>query len=143
MNYYHMWFDLIDTRKDIEFSKAVDAYLGHLKSQGRIEGWKLTRRKFGFGPEAIGEFHCSVWTKDLAQLDQAFSLVATRAGEVERLHHPVYSAMTKQYLERFGRWRDALREACLARGIAYFLTPSSTAVDQLVLGALRKGGMLR
>jgi hypothetical protein len=96
MNYYHMWFDLIDTRKDIEFSKAVDAYLGHLKSQGRIEGWKLTRRKFGFGPEAIGEFHCSVWTKDLAQLDQAFSLVATRAGEVERLHHPVYSAVTLQ-----------------------------------------------
>lgn len=96
MNYYHMWFNLKNTRPpaDVEFAKSVDSYLGHLKAQGKCEGWTLSRRKFGFGPNTIGEFHCVVWFKELAQLDAAFGVVATRAGEIERLHHPVYSAVT-------------------------------------------------
>lgn len=96
MQHYHMWFNLIDSRRDLEFAKNVDAYLGHLQKQGKIEGWRLTRRKFGFGPDGMGEFHAEVWTNDLAQLDDAFSLVATRASEVEDLHRPVYS-MVKDF----------------------------------------------
>lgn len=96
MQYYEMWFNLIDSRKDLEFARAVEAYLGHLRNDGRIEGWRLTRRKFGFGPPSLGEFHVTVWTADMAQLDRAFDLVATRSGEVERLHHPVYS-MVKDF----------------------------------------------
>ncbi len=96
MNQYHMWFNLRDTRPpaDVEFAKAVDAYLGHLKAQGKVESWRLSRRKFGFGPAALGEFHCVVEFHDLAQFDAAFGVVATRAGEVERLHIPVYAAVT-------------------------------------------------
>lgn len=94
MQHYHMWFNLKDSRKDLEFADAVAAYLGFLQRGGEIEGWRLTRRKFGFGPPTLGEFHCEVWTRDLAQLDKAFGVVATRAGEVERLHHPVYSSVT-------------------------------------------------
>ncbi|HYF13622.1 MAG TPA: DUF6614 family protein [Phycisphaerales bacterium] len=94
MNYYHMWFNLRESRRDTEFSRNVDAYLGHLKEKGLIEGWSLSRRKFGFGPDGVGEFHCVVRVRDLAQLESAFGLVATRAGEVERLHHPVYSMVT-------------------------------------------------
>lgn len=88
-----MWFNLRESHRDVEFAKAVDAYLGYLKAQGKIDGWRLTRRKFGFGPAEIGEFHCEVWTASLAQLDEAFSVVATRDGEVEALHRPVYSAV--------------------------------------------------
>ncbi len=94
MNYYDMWVDLRDSRQDLAFCQAVDAYLGHLKAQGKLESWTLTRRKFGFGPEGLGEFHIRVAFKDLAQLDACFGVVATRAGEVERLHHPVYSLVT-------------------------------------------------
>jgi hypothetical protein len=94
MNYYDMWVDLRDSRQDLAFCQAVDAYLGHLKAQGKLESWTLTRRKFGFGPEGLGEFHIRVSFKDLAQLDACFGVVATRAGEVERLHHPVYSLVT-------------------------------------------------
>lgn len=96
MNSYHMWFNLKNTRPpaDLEFAKAVDAYLGHLKAQGKVESWSLSRRKFGFGPPGLGEFHCVVRFKDLAQFDAAFGEVATRAGEIERLHHPVYSSVT-------------------------------------------------
>jgi len=94
MQYYSMWCNLRESRRDLEFAANVAAYLNHLQGGGRIEGWRLTRRKFGFGPDGLGEFNIVVWTRDLAQLDAAFSLVATREGEIERLHHPVYSMVT-------------------------------------------------
>jgi hypothetical protein len=94
MNYYEIWVNLKDSTKDLEFAKAVDAYLGHLKSKGSLHSWTLTRRKFGFGPAVLGEFHIRIAFKDLTQMDAAFGIVATRAGEVERLHHPVYSMVT-------------------------------------------------
>jgi len=94
MNQYHMWCNLRDSRKDLEFAADVRSYLEHLKEKGLIERWTLERRKFGFGPPGLGEFHIVVSTRDLAQLDAAFGLVATRAGDVERLHHPVYAMAT-------------------------------------------------
>lgn len=36
-----------------------------------------------------------------------------------------------------------LRAECAKRGIAHFLVPTDTPIDQLVLGSLRRGGMLR
>lgn len=94
MNYYTMWVNLRDSRRDLEFAANVKAYLDYLQSQGRIEGWTLLRRKFGFGPDGLGEFQIIVRATDLAQLDLAFSHVATRTGEVERLHAPVYRMVT-------------------------------------------------
>ncbi len=94
MNHYHMWVNLKDSRRDLEFADAVRLYLEHLRAQGLIETWSLQRRKFGFGPDGLGEFHIAVSTRDLAQLDAAFGHVATRSGEVERLHLPVYSMVT-------------------------------------------------
>lgn len=94
MNIYHMWFNLADSHKDLEFCRHLAAYLDHLKAQNKIHSWRLTRRKFGFGPDAIGEFHCTVEATDLAQLDAAFSLVAARSGHTEDLHRKVYSAVT-------------------------------------------------
>ncbi len=103
MNYYDIWVDLADSRRDVEFAAAVAAYLGHLRGAGKLESWTLARRKFGFGPEALGEFHIRIAFDDLAQMDAAFGVVATRAGEVERLHHPVYS-MVKNF--RSALYRD-------------------------------------
>jgi hypothetical protein len=91
MNYYHIWCNLKDSHKDLEFCKALDAYLGHLKSKGVLEKWTLSRRKFGFGPQNLGEFHIVIEMKDLAQLDAAFGVVAKRTGETEARHHDIYS----------------------------------------------------
>ena len=88
-----MWFNLKDSHSDLEFCERVHAYLGRLREEGRIESYRITRRKLGFGPPELGEFHVVVQTRDLAQLDRAFGLVATRSGDVERLHAPVYSAV--------------------------------------------------
>ncbi len=91
MNYYAIWVNLIDSRRDLDFAAAVQAYLGHLKERGTLESYQLMRRKFGFGPDGLGEFHVVIATKDLAQLDAAFQVAATRAAEVETLHARVYS----------------------------------------------------
>ncbi|MES2154801.1 MAG: DUF6614 family protein [bacterium] len=91
MDRYHIWFDLRHGVKDMELVAAIRGMLGHLKEQGMIEGFELERRKLGFGPSAIGEWHVAILTKDMAQLDHAFSFVTPRTGEMERLHAAVWS----------------------------------------------------
>jgi hypothetical protein len=94
MNHYHMWVNLKDSRQDLAWAKAVHDYLEYLRERGLIEKWTLSRRKFGFSPDGLHEFHVVVSCRDLAQLDAAFGHVATRDGEVERLHAPVYAMVT-------------------------------------------------
>lgn len=94
MNHYEIWFNLKDTHKDVEFAGHLGGYLGHLQKLGKIAGYRLTRRKLGFGPPELGEFHVSIQAESLAQLDEAFGAAAARSGEIEQLHARVYSAVT-------------------------------------------------
>ena len=103
MNYYEAWFNLAETHKDLEFAHALDDYLGHLVREGLIAGYRFTRRKLGFGPSELGEFHVTISVESLAQLDEAFGAVARRSGDLERLHARVYSAITDV---RFALYRD-------------------------------------
>jgi len=75
----------------VEFADAVHRYLGALQADGLIEGYRLTRRKLGFGIAGLGEFHVSIETTDMAQLEQAFQRVSTRADPIETFHHAVNS----------------------------------------------------
>ncbi|MCB0825874.1 MAG: hypothetical protein KDC26_06765 [Armatimonadetes bacterium] len=103
MNCYEIWVDLAPGVKDLELVTAVENYLGALKNDGKIELFRIKRRKFGFGPEALGEFWISIETKDLAQLDDAFHTVVPREGEMEKLHAAVFSRITNY---KSGLWRD-------------------------------------
>lgn len=94
MNHYIIWCNLRDSHRDLAFVDAVRAYLDPLRRDGKIEQYSLTRRKLGFGPAELGEFCITISTRDLAQLDAAFDVVAGRAGETERLHAAVYSMVT-------------------------------------------------
>lgn len=94
MNYYHLWCDLNRSSSDMEFAQSVNAYLGYLRDHKKIRGYRITRRKFGFSPPEMGDFHIVIETDDLAQLDDAFKLVAVRDGEIEQLHARVYSAVS-------------------------------------------------
>lgn len=109
MDIYHIWVNLSDSRQDLDFARAVDAYLGHLKSQGTLEGWRLTRRKLGFGPGELGEFHIQIFARDMAQLDQAFSRAATRSGDVEHLHRAVYRMVTDFRSALYRDFPDSVR----------------------------------
>ena len=89
MDVYHIWCNLEPGTSDIEFCTAVDRYLGSLRSDRRIAGHRITRRKLGLGPRELGEFHIAIEVEDLAQLDRAFQVVSSRSGPIESLHHAV------------------------------------------------------
>ena len=71
MDIYHVWCDLQPGVSDLDFSCKADFWLGHLRTKGLIEGWRLTRRKLGLAPPGMGEFHIMIEVKNLAQLDEA------------------------------------------------------------------------
>ena len=103
MNCYEIWTDLLPGTNDLEFVGLVQSYLGHLVSAGHMEGYRIRRRKLGFGPDGLGEWNLSLEFKDLRQLEDAFDLIATRKGEIEKLHHEVYSRARNP---RFALYRD-------------------------------------
>lgn len=109
MDLYHIWGDLKPGVGDIDFSDRVAAYMGHLKAQGLIEGWRLTRRKLGLGVSGLGEFHVMVEVRDLAQLEQAFVRVSGRREPVEAFHHGVNSLVQNAQFALYRDFPDAHR----------------------------------
>jgi len=103
MDLYHVWFDLRPGARDLEVCDATRAYLETLRAEGRIRGFRITRRKLGLGPDGIGEFHVMIEVDGLAQLDQAFQAVSTRNDPIEGLHAAVNQRV--QGL-RFALYRD-------------------------------------
>ena len=91
MNHYEIWVNLAPGANDLELVDAVVRYLDHLKGQGKLHGYTIRRRKFGFGPPDLGEFYISIAFENLSQLDEAFMVAATRDEVVEPLHQAVYS----------------------------------------------------
>ncbi len=50
MTIYHIWCNLKEGVKDVEFADAVMKYFDHLKEQGQLHSYRITRRKLGLGP---------------------------------------------------------------------------------------------
>ena len=103
MDIYHVWCDLEDGVGDLDFARRIDAYLGGLKAVGKIERFRLTRRKLGLAFPGLGEFHIMIETRVLAQLDIAFKAVATRSGAVEEAHFGANGLVRNA---RFALYRD-------------------------------------
>lgn len=89
MDVYELRVDLRPGVRDTDFVTALERYLGGLVTDGRIESWRLLRRKLGFGTGQ--EFKVLVEVRDLAQLDDAFRVVSARSDPVEGEHHGVNS----------------------------------------------------
>ncbi len=109
MDHYHTWFDLKPGTKDTEFARAMARYMEHLKQHGAIEGWRLTRRKLGFGPKELGEFHIVMETRDLAQPDAAFNLAASRREPTESVHFGVNSQVQNLTIALYRDFPDLVR----------------------------------
>ena len=103
MDYYQAWFDLKAGVKDTDFARDLARYMSYLEERNLIEGWKLTRRKLGLAPAGFGDFHLVMETKNMAQLEEAFQHVASRAEPVESVHFGVNSKVQNA---RFGLYRD-------------------------------------
>lgn len=115
MDIYHIWFNLKDSHKDVEFCEALDRYMTFLREKKMIEGYRLTRRKLGFGPPAMGEFHVAIEVLDLAQLDRAFQMAATRAAPIEGPHADVYSRVRDLTFALYRDFPDPVRNKKSAR----------------------------
>lgn len=89
MDVYIVSFELKPGVSDTAFADNVAVFLGALKQDGRIENWRLLRRKLGFGPPGVGDWQILIETNGLAQLDDAFAMVSTRAGPIEATHFDV------------------------------------------------------
>ena len=109
MNIYHVWCDLKPGVADLVFTEKVNLYLGHLKEQGLIEGFRLTRKKLGLAPAALGEFHLMIEVRGMAQLDTAFDHVAGRREPVEGFHFGVNSLVTNATFALYRDFPDPVR----------------------------------
>jgi hypothetical protein len=103
MDQYHVWCNLKAGASDVGFCDDVSRYLGSLRDDGRIRGFRVTRRKLGLGPRDLGEFHIAIDVDDLAQLERAFRAVSERAEPLEELHARVNQVATDV---RFALYRD-------------------------------------
>ncbi len=110
MNLYHVWCNLKDGVRDTEFSDRAEAYFGHLKEQGLIAGYRITRRQLGLGPKELPEFHLILEFEDLAQVDRAFGQVAARAGPTEGFHHGINSLVRDPIFALYRDFPDPLRQ---------------------------------
>jgi hypothetical protein len=111
MNIYHIWCDLMPGMSDLEFAQAIDAYLGMLERNGSVRGYRLTRRKLGFGPKTLGEFHMAIEVDDLAMLDRAFAQAASRTEPVEAAHHAVNHMVKNAQFALYRDFPDPVRVA--------------------------------
>jgi len=103
MDYYHHCSNLTPGIKDTDFARSLSHYMTHLKDRKLIEGWTLSRRKLGLAPAELGDFHLVMETKSMAQLEEAFQHVVSRAEPVESVHFDVNSKVQNA---RFGLYRD-------------------------------------
>jgi uncharacterized protein DUF6614 len=109
MDIYHGWFNLKEGVSDAEFAQHLTTYLDHLKGGGKIFGWRLTRSKLGLTPSFLRDFHLMIEVNGLAQLDEAFAEVSTRAGVVEEIHHAVNSRVQGAFFALYRDFPDATR----------------------------------
>ena len=123
MDIYHVWCNLNPGLGDAEFSERLGAYLGHLREQGLIAGWRLTRRKLGLGPHELGEFHIMIEVHDLAQLDSAFARAAAHREPVEGLHVAVNSMVKDATFALYRDLPDPVRQSGAEKFQPRVLTP--------------------
>jgi hypothetical protein len=110
VNSYEIWIDLAPGVRDMEFVAAVHGYAGWFVKEGYMAGYRIRRRKFGFGPDALGEFCLTLEFETLALMDEAFMQAARRSGELEGLHREVYSRVTNYKSALYRDFPDAVRE---------------------------------
>ncbi len=111
MDIYHVWFNLKPGVGDLDFAGHVRTYLGHLREEKRITGFRITRRKLGLGPPQLPEWHVTIEFENLAQMDKAFERVAARTDPVESFHHAVNSKVQDLFFALYRDFPDANRVA--------------------------------
>ena len=114
MNLYHCMIDLKQDAKALTFSMAVDAWMTHLKDAGKIENWRMMRRKLNLASDAHGDFLLEIEVRDLAQLDLAFRESGKQDEDVARLHRAVHDLIAQSNVGLYRPFPDPERSERMA-----------------------------
>ncbi len=109
MDLYCVYFDLKPGITDLKLVESLDHYMGHLRSEGLIAGHRLTRAKLGFGLKGHGDWNLMIEVRDLAQLEAAFQLVASRRDPAEGFHFGVNALVQNPVFALYRDFPDAVR----------------------------------
>jgi len=84
---YTIWADKEGNISDLDWVNGMKSFFDHLKSEGKMEDYRITRCKMGFRSIAdMPEWMILMEFRDMAQMDLAFKRVAPLAGELEAKH---------------------------------------------------------
>ncbi len=109
LDIYHIWCNLKPGVSDLEFAGSVQSYLEHLKQDGQLHAYRITRCKLGLRPPQLREFHITLEFDDMTQMQSAFDTVSARADPVESLHHAVNSKIQDIFFALYRDFPDAQR----------------------------------
>ena len=109
MNIYHVFCDLKPGVADLTFVESLNRYLGYLHDRDLVASWRITRAKLGFGLRGMGDWHITIEVRDLAQLEAAFQIVASRRDPVEGFHFGVNSVAQNVVFALYRDFPDAAR----------------------------------
>lgn len=111
MDLYHVWCDLKHGVRGSNFAESVRLCMEHLKEDGLIASWRLTRRKLGFGPRELGEWHLMIEVLDLHQMQDLFERMARREDPEESLHHAMNALVINTTFALTRDYPDPVRES--------------------------------
>ena len=87
MDIYHIWADKSGDISDSEWVANMKTFLDHLKTEGKMESYRVTRCKMGFRSiQDMPEWHIMMEFTSMAQMDEAFKRVAPLEGDLETKH---------------------------------------------------------
>ena len=106
MDVYHIWFNRKDGVRDTDFAASARAYLDHLKGEGAVADYRITRRKLGLAPPQLPQWHITLDFENMVQMDRAFGRVSSRADPVESFHHAVNSKVQDIFFALYREFPD-------------------------------------
>lgn len=109
MDIYHVWCNLKEGVRDLDFVESTRRYFDHLKADNRLVSYRITRCKLGLTHSNLPEWHLMLEFESLAQLDNAFKLVSGRREAVESFHHAVNSKVQDVKFALYRDFPDAWR----------------------------------
>ena len=112
---YHIWADKKQGISDVDFAKNMHVFLQRLVDEGKMHSFRVTRCKLGFRSiQDLPEWHIMMEFTGLAQLDEAFSRVVPRQGEMEKAHVSFNKFVEDNIQHALYRdWPDAVTKAKL------------------------------
>ena len=102
MNLYHCMIDLKSDARALAFAVALENWMTLLRDEGRLEGWRLLRRKLNLAGEGCADFLLEIEVRDLAQLDAAFRFLGSGNDEASRRYDQMHQHIARV---EFGLYR--------------------------------------